>query len=147
MPLSWSFLEHVPTSALEGFACARDFWWEVQVQDAIREIQPVEPPEYVLVGSDSFGPVVVVDFYIDGTACKIIFVGTATHGQKNGYGTEAVQHVLTLLRSGHFGDVDEVWGLIHRLNTRSKAMMRGCGFEFDTDLDPLLEMWTLSIGP
>lgn len=145
VPLSWSYLQDLDPGALEEFACARGKRWEIDVERHIRELANLEPQEYALVGSDAFGPVVVISYYIDGPACKIMAVGTDKRAQQNRYGTEAVLHVVNLVRSGVYGSIDEIYGFIHRFNTRSKAMMRVSGFEFDSQYNENLESWALSI--
>ena len=149
VPLDWMSVGPEHQVHLSGFSCARrHFRWEVDVEAHVQTLASVRPPEYALVGSDAFGPVVVVNYWINESdaSCKILVVATAARAQKSGYGREAVDHVVSLLEHGAHGVIDEAFGLVHRLNVRSKSMLRQAGFEFEATCGEELELWGRSVA-
>lgn len=148
MPLEWISVAPEHRVSLSGFTCARKlFRWEVDVEKQVQTLHSVRHPEYALVGWDAFGPVVVVNYWIDeqDESCKILLVATQKRAQKSGYGREAVQHVVSLLEAGVHGRIDEVYGLVHRLNVRSKSMLRQSGFAYEAHVDEDLEQWSRDV--
>lgn len=148
MSLDWLALEHAPLAALVALDHDSERTWEQEVIVHLRELSEVEPPEFALVGYDSFGPVVIINYVIYEAicTCKILAVATALRAQRRGYGAEALAHVLDLLESGHHGEIEAVIGVVHRRNVYSKAMMTGCGLMPDRPISEVLELWSRPVS-
>jgi hypothetical protein len=128
-------------------------WWELEVQSAIRGLEPpYRYPKQLLIGLDDLG-IGAVSYYeeIDGPArveLGLMAVATRLRNQGGGYADEmfrVTQEIIEAHAIEHGCYELEMVGYVWHENRASQRMVRQAGFQHTDNAAEGVQVWTARV--